>query len=370
VKRGDLGAVVGDVAALRGEVDALRGDLLRFHSEAWAAAQLRHETVLDLMRELHADAWKQRAAHRVSLRQAMDGVPGSSDAGDGAAVVGPPVFILGRFRSGTSMFWQLFRNAGEFHCLFEPLHEQLPDMIAEPPLEPDWPEYGNADAFREYLELDRIGYVLMLWRSWFGSSRFLLGPGDDAVDLGFYLRNLLRAARRRPVAKFVQCDFRAGWLRAAFPDAVIVGVERQIRDVWRSSGGQVGQPSNPQRAPFLAYTERMADDLGVPPLDHGYQRFYLLTTLAHRSLRAVADHVWTYDAYVSDPVGWSARHLPLVGLDPDVGGFTVPSRRALDPAENAWFDGQERTVGELLAGDGSFIHLAESLTTPARSASE
>jgi hypothetical protein len=144
------------------------------------------------------------------------------------------VFVSGDFSSGTTVLFTLFRETGDFYCLYEPLHEKLPEYLVYP-LRPDEGHHVNVDPY--FKEFRGFRDVSRLFRPEWAVSRLQLGHDDEAPELERYLRYLVgEASRREPrvMLKENRIAFRLGWLRARFPEARIVHVYREKDKQWGS----------------------------------------------------------------------------------------------------------------------------------------
>lgn len=145
-----------------------------------------------------------------------------------------PVFIVGRFRSGTTLLWSLLRKSGVYTAFYEPLQDNLHALLTAGS-KVDESHIGVESYFDEYEVLGEE-----LWKYWkkrFGISRLLMGYNDNDPDLKKYLDYLISQAQkhdRLAALKFVRMDFRLPWLRANYPDAKIIGIIRNPRENWAS----------------------------------------------------------------------------------------------------------------------------------------
>ncbi|MED5261566.1 MAG: hypothetical protein VX574_04130, partial [Myxococcota bacterium] len=87
----------------------------------------------------------------------------------------PPIFVVGRFRSGTTALWSALRTLPELHCFFEPLHDNLLEYI-EAAAPPDPTHRGVDEYFAEY-EACRTR-LAALHRPEFGVSRLCLAEDE------------------------------------------------------------------------------------------------------------------------------------------------------------------------------------------------
>ena len=143
-----------------------------------------------------------------------------------------PIFISGRFRSGTTAMWRLFDELPEFAAFYEPCHDNLFGHIHY--TSPSKDHRGISDYWKEYRP-----FLLDLESNYdrsFGTARLHLEADDEFPTLEAYLRVLIdRAHPRRPVLQFNRVDLRLPWLVRRFPEATIVHLFRDARSTWVSS---------------------------------------------------------------------------------------------------------------------------------------
>lgn len=274
------------------------------------------------------------------------------------------IFLVGQFRSGSTMFWNLLRSTGLYTCYYEPLHERLLQIVENPANAPhDTTHVGVEDYFAEYRCLDR-DVLERLWKGWFSSKRFLLDEEDGAEDLAEYIDFLGSSGRKPVVIKFTRATLRARWLKHRFPAARLIYITRGPRDNWTSMLGRVpleplsGTPGRlgprlsntaTRVGGFDAYVTRIAADIGLHVSGDPYRMFYAMTRLANELTIPVADDVWSYEAAVSDFDGWCQAHLVGAGLAPVVPDVKV-HRESLGEQRHpaAWYQRQEAAVNALV----------------------
>ncbi len=143
----------------------------------------------------------------------------------------PPIFITGRFRSGSTMLWSVFDRAPGCHAFYEPCNDNLGAHMAY--TAPHVSHRGVADYWDSYGE--HVNLVQRLHDPAFGITRLLLEADDDWPALEQYISELASAcAPSRAVFQFNRVDFRLPWLRRTFPEATIVHLKRDRRDSWDS----------------------------------------------------------------------------------------------------------------------------------------
>jgi hypothetical protein len=147
--------------------------------------------------------------------------------------VGNLVFISGGFSSGSTLLWTLFHKTGEYYCLYEPLHQRLPEYLIWP-LRVYQHHFFVEDYFSEYKGFREI---LRLFKPQWATSGLYLPPSAEADDLYRYLSYLIGMAFGRSakvVLKFNRATFRLGWLRAKFPQAKVIHIYRDRDSQWNS----------------------------------------------------------------------------------------------------------------------------------------
>ncbi len=245
------------------------------------------------------------------------------------------------------MFWSLLRSARErYWGYYEPFHDSLLAMVDDRAVVPHDPTHGGVeDKFAEFRILDRP-VLGALWQPWFSQERFVLEREDEAADMEAYVRFLIDSAPLVPVLKFTRATFRVGWLRERFPDAYIVRLSRQPRDIWASMWRQDIESS----ATFLSHSQVMVQDIGLELPGDPYRAFYALMLLADELCEEVVDDRWEYEEAVTRFDSWSTRHLIGPGLLDAVPSIAVRSDSigVKGPHEGDWYDDQERVVRSMV----------------------
>src|SRR5260370_16194945 len=144
------------------------------------------------------------------------------------------VFVNGDYCSGSTLLFTLFRKAGQYYYLYEPLHEKLLEYLIWPML-PDDHHFFVGHYHAQLKGFDRIPD---LFDPRWGNSGLCLPTEAEADELSRYLNYLIGTAfgrRPRVMLKENRFTFRMGWLRKNFPSAKFVHIYRRKEDQWKSN---------------------------------------------------------------------------------------------------------------------------------------
>ena len=210
------------------------------------------------------------------------------------------IFLNGRFRSGTTLLWQLFRRIPSTHAYYEPFHDALPEYV-EASLPPDPTHVGVVEYFAEYKDI--IEELKVSHRADFGVSRLCLNPNDTHDEMLNYIKFLANAAHsKKPVFKFVRTDFRLPWIRNNFREGKIISIKRNPRDNWLSIISKTPQEERNDdvlntgfdlaiwSANLAPYFPAIGHNTG-----HSYARHYLIWKLSSVVAKKYSDLVVDFD---------------------------------------------------------------------------
>jgi hypothetical protein len=271
-----------------------------------------------------------------------------------------PVFITARFRSGSTMLWNLFRNVAGCTAYYEPLSHTRYFDTRRPAPSIDPTHRGVPDYRAEYAGLEELS---QLYRAQWAGRNFLMGEDFWEPDLKRFIEIMIEKAKGCAVLQFNRIDFRLPWIRMHFPHARLIHLYRHPRDQWcstlqdnahRPKNETVEQRSNPDRF-YLPrdgtfeqfakhdnyYLRIWANDLRnhFPFLDesrlsHPYELFYFIWKLSYLFGRKYCDHSVAYEDLLSNP------ELELQKLMAAAGIKTFESAKLrsslVEPGLNKW----------------------------------
>lgn len=220
------------------------------------------------------------------------------------------VFLTGRFRSGSTLLWNVFRQIDGVTSYYEPFNERQWFKPAVRGERVDGTHRRVSEYWREYDGLEELGEHYR--DDWIRRGLFMDARSWDPA-MRSYVERLIERAPGRPVLQFNRIDFRLPWFRHTFPNARIVHVYRHPRDQWCSSLMDVGcfGPDSGGLKDFAAadkfYLRAWVNDLKYrfPFLAnaelHPYRHFYWLWRLSHLYGTQYADHSLCFEDLAAHP---------------------------------------------------------------------
>jgi hypothetical protein len=274
------------------------------------------------------------------------------------------IIVSARFRSGSTLLWNLFRNVPGFVSYYEPFNERRWFDAQSRGERVDSTHRQVADYWAEYDGLADLGDVFD--EAW-NERDFYMSADAWNPRMKSYIEQLVERADGRPVLQFNRLDFRLPWARQTFPNASFVHLYRHPRDQWTSNLQQIDRfPLDGQMSEFADvdgfYLLSWARDLKYhfPFLDeqtieHPYQLHYFLWKLSYVYGRTFSDVSVGFEELTTHPERALFQVLDACGIDESHIEYLLP---LIEPppfgkwkryADNAWFRRHEEHCEEVLA---------------------
>jgi hypothetical protein len=290
---------------------------------------LRHVARIDDTREIMTGLLREQNVLPVSPSDPNWGDPPYPDIGWGSAERATSrrsdvVFITGRFRSGSTLLWNVFRNVENVTAYYEPFNERRWFDPATRGSRVDSTHLHVREYWSEYDGLATLGEHYS--EEWTRRQLYMNANAWNPA-MQRYIEMLVEAARGRPVLQFNRVDLRLPWLRARFPNAKILHVFRHPRDQWCSTLGRFTgdgrmlklRDFEPLDGFYLASWGRDLRHtfpfLATDPDAHPYELFYQIWWLSYSFGRRYADLSIRFEDLVASPRPVIANALRALSMD-------------------------------------------------------
>lgn len=253
------------------------------------------------------------------------------------------VFISGRFRSGSTLLWNIFRNIPSCTSYYEPFNEAAWSSNRRWGNSVDNTHKGVAEYWNEYDELE---FIRTFYKSRWSTKNLYMDEVFWDPELSHFIDLLINNAPERPVLQFNRVDFRLAWLRHNYPNAKIVHIFRHPRDQWCSTLRDISCFSKDARISNFEQYDRFyllewVNDLRAyfPFLDqyvckHPYELFYYIWCLSYMFGKRYSDYSICFEDLVSDPNVQILRLLNSLQIK----GYRLNKLKSLimKPSLNKW----------------------------------
>jgi hypothetical protein len=269
---------------------------------------------------------------------------------------GNVTFITGRFRSGSTLLWNIMRDIPDTTSYYEPFNERQwfnPDKRGE---HIDITHLGVDEYWREYDGLSSLGRFFK--ESWCDGHLYMTASSCEP-DMMHYIDELIRSGKNRVILQFNRLDFRLGWIRQHYPMAKIIHIYRHPREQWLSyikKAERCGPEDN-----FSAignkdffYLRRWGRDLRYifpfleeDRLRHLYELFYLIWRLSYNHGLTYADYSVSMEDLSSKTEACLSEIFSLAAIDnkhisPGLSKVkNTQAQKWQSYAEDTWFNEME-----------------------------
>jgi hypothetical protein len=278
---------------------------------------------------------------------------------------GDVVIITARFRSGSTLLWNLFRQLEGFTSYYEPLNERRWFDPAHRGSRIDPTHRGVSDYWKEYEGLEELGQYYD--ERWIDHELYMSADAWNPA-MKRYVETLIAKAPGRTALQFNRIDFRLPWFRRQFPRAKVLHLYRHPRDQWLSALTDTSRnfPRNGNVADFVPhdhfYLLNWARDLAYQfqflrelENEHPYCLHYAIWKLSYLFGQAYADCSVAFETLVTEPERELIRLLAAAGVTHyDLARLTAvisgpPLGKWKEYADDAWFRRHETRCENLLA---------------------
>ncbi len=272
------------------------------------------------------------------------------------------IFITSRFRSGSTLLWNIFHTLEEFTSYYEPLNERqwfLPSNASHV----DPTHRGAANYHVNYENMEDLKTLYHV--RWIDQDLIMHAQSYD-WGLKRYLDALIERADKMPVLQFNRMDFRLPWLKAAYPHAKILHLYRNPRDQWISMLYGQTVPRDITVSAFHPYDRfyllpwfedirRVFTCLDLPADCSAYEVHYLIWRLSYLYGSAFGDVSLSYEDLIESPLKVMSRTLESLSINhldvSPIDGLIDPTGKSSwhEYADEAWFAEKEQTCEEALS---------------------
>lgn len=265
------------------------------------------------------------------------------------------VFITSRFRSGSTLLWNIFRNLEGCTSLYEPFNERKWFDKENRGEQVDTTHVGVDDYSQEYNNMESLSKYYQ--DSWIDKSLYMDKKSWDP-DMMSYICEMIEKSPNRPVLQFNRIDFRLPWLKQHFPNAKFIHLYRHPRDQWYSfliDKQKMNKDDVQNTYEDAFYLDVWCDDLAkhFPFLDkrvttHPYQRFYYLWKLSYLYGKKLCHQSISFENLTTNSKSVLTDLFVELNIDIDQvdNASTVLNPPPLDKwkkyADNTWFEALEK----------------------------
>tara|TARA_R110002167_G_scaffold196935_4_gene399990 strand:- start:6237 stop:7277 length:1041 start_codon:yes stop_codon:yes gene_type:complete len=231
------------------------------------------------------------------------------------------VFITSRFRSGSTLLWNLFRQSGQCTSYYEPFNERQWFNSSLRGEGVDGSHRGVDDYWAEY---DGLANLANFYQEDWIRADLLMTEQSWMPKMKHYIEELVTAAPYRPVLQFNRIDFRLPWIKHHFPKAKLLHLYRNPRDQWCSflrDPKLMNKDDVQNTYEDSFYLDVWCNDLArhYPVLDslntpHPYQRFYYLWKLSFLHGKQFSDLSISFEALTQNPTAQIESMFNLLNI--------------------------------------------------------
>jgi len=264
------------------------------------------------------------------------------------------VFISSRFRSGSTVLWNAFRQLDNCTAFYEPFNERKWFNKSDRGALVDGTHVGVNDYWTEFDKLDCLNDLYN--EDWIREGLLMTDSSWDP-KMKLFIEKIISHAQGSPVLQFNRIDFRLPWIKKNFPNAKILHLYRHPRDQWFSfltDKNLMNKDDVEQSYEDSFYLDVWCKDLtkyfpflAASETPHPYARFYLLWKLSYLYGKVYSNHSICYEDLCANPQSELKSIFNELGWD---NVDTTQSANVIEPpkldkwksyADDAWFSQHE-----------------------------
>jgi hypothetical protein len=198
------------------------------------------------------------------------------------------IIISSRFRSGSTVLWNMFRQDPKNTAYYEPFNERKWFLQNQRGENVDSTHLGVSDYWSEFNNMEDLDN---LYQNHWIHRNLHMDKNSWDPKMKKFICQLVERAKGRPILQFNRIDFRLPWLKHHFPNAKFLHLYRHPRDQWLSfltDKKLMNKDKVKDTYQDAFYLDIWCQDLSqhFPFLSknatpHPYQRFYYLWKLSY-----------------------------------------------------------------------------------------
>ena len=268
------------------------------------------------------------------------------------------VFITSRFRTGSTLLWNIFRNAPGFTSFYEPFNERRWFSKANRGESTDSTHKHVDNYWEEYDQLEHLSDTYD--ENWIRHQLYM-DKDSHNPNMKSFIQTLIDSTEGDVALQFNRIDFRLPWIKHHFPEAKILHLYRHPREQWLSSLVDIEKQNIKNIDSDFSdyfYLKTWAQDLAMvfPVLTewkelHPYELFYILWKLSYIFGQQHSDLSFSFEDVTSTPETILGSISTL--LKKDIGGpiniiNPTPQQKWPKYADEEWFIERESYCEEIL----------------------
>ncbi|MFQ3189795.1 MAG: hypothetical protein ACI936_000921 [Paraglaciecola sp.] len=259
------------------------------------------------------------------------------------------IFISSRFRSGSTVLWNMFRQDPNHTTYYEPFNERKWFSQKHRGESVDATHFGVKDYSAEFDNMEDLDHLYE--QSWIHRNLHMDETSWDP-KMKEFICQLVERSKGRPVLQFNRVDFRLPWLRHNFPNAKFLHLYRHPRDQWLSfltDKKSMNKDSVQDTYQDAFYLNSWCEDLSqhfpflsIKSTPHPYQRFYYLWKLSFLYGQKYADLSISFEDLVQSKEQTTEKIIKAFSLNTDAKSMyqvleTPQLNRWESYADEQWF---------------------------------